>query len=139
MTTAMDREVCEAINAGENALYALKRAQNELHGARNWGILDMFGGRGFSTFIKHSKINNASQCMEQAKYELRRFSKELKDVEMYCDLNIQIGDFLIFADYFFDGLIADWMVQSRINDAARQVEQAICKVENVLGQLRRRM
>ena len=33
----------------------------------------------------------------------------------------------------------NWMVQSRINDAARQVEQAIRKVENVLGQLRTRM
>lgn len=43
--------------------------------------------------------------------------------------------FFTFADYFFDGIVADWLVQSKINDARRQVENAIVKVNYVMGQL----
>ena len=51
-------------------------------------------------------------------------------------LNINSGDFLTFADYFFDGFVADMMVQSRIRDAQRQVDDAIYRVESILSRLR---
>ena len=57
------------------------------------------------------------------------------DVDTAADFHIETGDFLSFADYFFDGLIADWLVQSRINDARRQVDSAIQRVEEVLRRL----
>ena len=43
---------------------------------------------------------------------------------------------MTFADVFFDGLIADIFVQSKINDARRHVQEAIARVEGILGQLR---
>ena len=55
----------------------------------------------------------------------------------WAEFHIQTGDFLSFADYFFDGFVADMLVQSKINDARRQVEDAIEKVNYILGQLRR--
>ena len=61
--------------------------------------------------LKHSKMDHAKQNMDQAKYDLRNFSRELNDVNMACDLHIDTGDFLSFADYFFDGFVVDWMVQ----------------------------
>ena len=85
--------------------------------------------------LKHSKIDQARQNMEQAKYDLRNFSRELNDVNIACDLNINIGDFLSFADYFFDGFVADWMVQDRINNARCQVEEAIRRTEYIISQL----
>lgn len=75
--------------------------------------------------------------MEQAKYDLRSFSKELNDVNMACNLNINTGDFLSFADYFFDGFVVDWVVQDRINNAKRQVEEAIRRTESIVSQLQR--
>ena len=75
--------------------------------------------------------------MEQAKYDLPTFSRELNDVNMACNLNINTGDFLSFADYFFDGFVVDWMVQDRINNAKRQVEEAIRRTESIIGQLQR--
>ena len=51
-------------------------------------------------------------------------------------MNVEISGFLTFADFFFDGLISDLFVQSRISDAKRQVNEAIYRVETVLGQLR---
>ena len=73
--------------------------------------------------------------MEPAKYELRNFSRELRDVSVSYHLEMETGDFLSFADWFFDSFLVDWMVQDRINKARDQVAQAIWKVENILRQL----
>lgn len=130
------REVNEAIQAGTRALRSLQQARESLNSAGNWGIVDLLGGGLISTFAKHSKMNDAERQIEQARGDLRRFRKELTDVDAFADIHIETGDFLAFADYFFDGLIADWMMQSRINDAKKQVDDAIQKVETVLRRLR---
>ncbi len=77
--------------------------------------------------LKHSKMDQAKQNMEQAKYDLRNFSRELNDVNMACNLNIDTGDFLSFADYFFDGFVVDWMVQDRINNAKKTGRRSYSK------------
>ena len=130
----IDRERQEAIDAGERALDSLYGVRKELESAGNWGLLDMFGGGMFTTFVKHSKMNDAQRYMERAKRDLAAFSRELADVSE--TLNINSGDFLTFADYFFDGFVADVMVQSRIRDAQRQVDDAIYRVESILSRLR---
>ena len=113
----IEKEKREAIEAGRRALNSLSAAKENLNSAKNWGLVDMFGGGFFSTMLKHSKMDHAKQNMDQAKYDLRNFSRELNDVNMACDLHIDTGDFLSFADYFFDGFVVDWMVQDRINTA----------------------
>ena len=134
--TDYQREVNEAIQAGTRALRSLQQARESLNSAGNWGIVDLLGGGLISTFAKHSKMNDAERQIEQARSDLRWFRKELTDVDAFADIHIETGDFLAFADYFFDGLIADWMMQSRINDAKQQVDNAIQKVETVLKRLR---
>lgn len=49
----------------------------------------------------------------------RGFRTELADVteQVSGDLHLEIGDFLHFADFFFDGLIADWMVHDKIAES----------------------
>ena len=131
----LEKEKREAIEAGQRALRSLQKARENLNSAGNWGLVDMFGGGFFTTMIKHSKIDQAKQNMEEAKYNLRSFSKELNDVNMACNLNIDTGDFLTFADYFFDGFFVDWLVQDKINNAKSQVEEAIRRTEAILRQL----
>lgn len=131
----LEKEKREAIEAGNRALCSLREAQKNLQSAKNWGIWDMLGGGFISTMAKHSKMDRAKQNMEQAKYDLKKFSKELDDVNMNYHLELQTGDFLSFADWFFDGFFVDWMVQDRINQASDQVSNAIYRVENILGQL----
>ena len=126
------REINEARMAGREALSALERAGEELHSAKNWGIWDMLGGGFLSTMVKHSKIDDASELMELAQSKLQRFQKELMDVQVPARFRVEIGNFLTFADFFFDGLIADWMVQSRIGEAQEQVEEAIRRVREAL-------
>ena len=88
-----------------------------------------------SSLAKHSKMNQARQHMEQAKWDLRNFSEELKDVNMISHLDIETDDFLSFADWFFDGFFVDWMVQDRINTARDQVEEAIQRLKVILREL----
>ena len=135
MTYDLEKEKREAIDAGSRALRSLRAAQDNLNSAKSWGISDMFGGGFISTMVKHSKMDQAKQNMEEARNDLRNFSRELNDVNMTCHLDIETGDFLSFADWFFDGFVVDWMVQDRINQASRQVEEAICRVEGILRQL----
>ncbi len=131
----MRTEVMEAIHAGEQALTSLRRASELLNSAKNWGIYDMLGGGFFGTMIKHSKMDLASDCMEEAKRQLQIFQRELKDVSMFTDFRLETGNFLTFADYFFDGLIADYMVQSKIEEARSQTQQAISHVSRLLVDL----
>ena len=75
--------------------------------------------------IKHSKLDDAQDKLQDAKFQLQIFQCELKDVDLPYHLGIEISDFLTFADFFFDGIIADWLVQSRINNAIEQVEKMV--------------
>ena len=132
----MRKEMQEAIEAGERALRCLYSAGDKLSSAKNWGLLDLFGGGFITDLIKHSKMEDASRYMEEAKYELQRFQRELKDVSGTIDLRIDVGSFLSFADFFFDGLLADFMVHSKIADAKRQVEETARRVEHILAELK---
>lgn len=132
-----EKEIREALRAGQDALDYLNRARECLNSAGNWGLLDMLGGGLLSTFVKHSKMNDAEELIQRARGALQRFQRELMDVDNVAEFHIETGDFLSFADYFFDGLIADWLVQSRINDARRKVDNAIERVNYIMDQLRR--
>lgn len=130
-------EIREAIVAGERALNSLYAAQNKLKSARGWGIFDMMGGGLLSDLMKHSRMNDASGYMEEARRDLEVFKRELADVSTSYNLRMDVDGFLTFADFFFDGLIADYLVQTKISQARGQVEEAIVKVSQILAELKR--
>ena len=130
-----EKEKREARLAGQRALASLQDARNYLRSARNWGIIDLFGGGGLSGLLKHAKVRDASRSSEQAKADLQVFQRELRDVQSIDGLRIEIGDFLTFADFFFDGFVADYLVQSKIRNAQEQVDRAIDMVSNILQSL----
>lgn len=130
-------EIREAIAAGERALRSLQAAQSKLNSARGWGIFDMLGGGLLSDLMKHSRMNDASSYMEAARRDLEIFKRELADVSTSYHLRMDVDGFLTFADFFFDGLIADYLVQTKISQARGQVEEAIVKVTQILAELKR--
>jgi len=127
----------QALQAGERAKISLQNALNCLNGARGWGIVDILGGGLISTFLKHSKMNKASEFINQAKLDLQTFARELNDLHMFDNIDINTGDFWGFADWFFDGFLSDFLIQQRINEARSQVQQAIYRVDNILNDVRR--
>ena len=129
------REIQEAIDAADVAIQHLYSARKYLNSAGNWGLVDIFGGGLISGMLKHGKMASAENEIEEARRALQRFSRELQDVSGYS--SIHIDDFLKFADFFFDGFIADMMVQSKIRKAQDQIDDAINRVETLLCRLRR--
>lgn len=128
-------EIYEAIQAADNTLSHLHRAQDYLRSAGNWGIADMLGGGMLSTLIKRGKMADAEQALCNARDAMRSFARELRDVDQALDIQLCSNGFLGFADYFFDGAIADWMVQSRIGTARRQVEDATRQIAALKNRL----
>lgn len=132
----MKQEIREAAGAGARALVSLRAAQEKLESARKWGIVDILGGGFITDVIKHSRMDDAAACMETARTDLQRFQKELKDVNIPSDLRMEVGGFLSFADFFLDGFVSDYLVQTRIADAREQVEDAIRYVERLITELK---
>ncbi len=130
------KEIREAIVAGERALNSLYEAREKLQKASDWGLFDIFGGNTFSGLMKHGRISEAKQCIEDANRNLRLFQKELRDVNVSLNLQIDIGGLLSAFDFLFDGFIADAMVQSKINKAKDSVNMAIPQVERALSRLK---
>ncbi len=129
----MDRrkEIQEAISAADDAVFALQRAYDFLRKASGWGVWDILGGGFITTFMKHARMNDAEEALEQARAAVRTFGRELQDVEDLEDIRIDTGDFLSFADYFWDGALTDILMQSRIGKSRRQVEDAIMRISRI--------
>lgn len=132
---AQMREIDEAISAGNAAIDQILSIEESLGSARSWGTLDILGGGFISGMVKHSHLDDAQNKVEHLQYLLSRFRTELSDVSIRADLQIQVDGFLRFADYFFDGIIADWAVLDRINESQGQVENVKCQVHSIMGNL----
>jgi DNA repair exonuclease SbcCD ATPase subunit len=130
------REVAEAISAGQAARQGISQVVADLQSAHGWGVWDLLGGDLLATAIKHSRIDDARQAVYAVQAALQRFQRELADVEQSAQFIIEdISTFETFADYFFDGLIADWVVQARIDRSLENARAAAQRLDGVLAQL----
>ena len=129
------KELREAVSAGQSAVNSLDIALDSLGSAQGWGTWDLLGGGLISDLAKHSHIDDASREVERAHHHLRRFKTELADVRINYDIRFETDGFAKFADFFFDGLIADWFMQSKINNSYDSVSDVKNQVNSVLYKL----
>ncbi|MEE8106849.1 MAG: hypothetical protein V3T86_15050 [Planctomycetota bacterium] len=130
------KDIDEAMRCAKTARRLLRSVVKSLGSAGNWGVADLLGGQYVATFMKHRKIDDAKARMASAQRALGALRRELADIKMDAlDSQIEIGGFATFADYFFDGLIADWFVQSRITKGKRRAEKTIAKLDRLVRQL----
>jgi hypothetical protein len=133
-----ERELEEALAAGKAVLTELDKVIGSLKSAGNWGTFDLLGGGILATAVKHSRIDRARSSVHQVQQLLSRFRRELADVSDFTGfgLDVQIGSFTSFADYFFDGLIFDWIVQSKINKSLSSAQRLKGEVKTLDRALR---
>ena len=81
-------------------------------------------------------MKDASAYLEEARENLRIFRSELSDVDSLDDALLDRSDFLSFADYFFDGFVADFLVQSRIQETRRKIAQTSSAIRRILDNLK---
>jgi hypothetical protein len=108
------KEIDEAILAGENLMENLKEIESALKSAKNWGVFDMLGGDFIADVGKHMKINQAQKHMAKAKIALQHFSREMADVGNADQMNIDMSGLMMAADFLFDNIFVDFMVQNKI-------------------------
>ena len=131
-----ERELEEAIAAGEEVLDLTERVLNSLDSAEGWGTFDILGGGIIADAMKYSDLDDAQLLIEELQDQLRRFKTELADVTIDYEMNIQIDGFLQFADFFFDNLFTDWAVMDKIHNSQHQVENTEEQIEHVMEKLR---
>lgn len=129
------KEITEAISAGNKVIDSLDLALEHLDSAEGWGTFDLFGGGLISDLAKHSHIDDAKSETEITQRLLRQFKTELADISIGSDIFIETEGFAKFADFFFDGLIADWFMQSRIQNSHESVSAVKSKVLSLMKRL----
>lgn len=129
------KELREAISAGNAALNTAKQVLSSLDSAEGWGTWDLLGGGLVADLAKHSHLDEAQGAVEQLQSQLRRFKTELADVTVQANMQVNVDGFLRFADYFFDGLFADWAVLDKISQSKEQVQNTKQQIETVLSRL----
>lgn len=129
------KEIREAISAGNKAKNIAEQVLSELDDAEGWGTWDLLGGGLISDLAKHSSLDDAQEEIEHLQVQLRRFKTELADVTIRAEMQVNIDGFLRFADYFFDGLFADWAVLDKIEESKSEVKNVINQIQAVLNKL----
>lgn len=135
------KEIGEAVAAGDEVIAGLDGVIAAFKSAGNWGIVDLIGGGIIVTAVKHSKIDRAKAGIHEVQSRLGRFRRELADLRTRPDvpLSVEIGSFEKFADYLFDGLIFDWIVQSKINKSLDAAVEMRAKMTSIVADLRRKL
>ena len=138
------QEIDKAIQAGQRARDSLLQAKECFNSAAgDWGLLGFLDmcGRGLlrliPTIVQWYRMKDAEQLVQQTCSDLKQFGKELTNVDTIAEFQVEIGDFLTFADCFLEDFPTDWLVQTKrmIWDAEKQVDDAIEQVEKILRQL----
>lgn len=129
------KEVDEAIKAGEDALETVEKTIRALSTVENWGVWDMLEERLPTTVIKHDNVDKVRKYAEQTQRQLDIFKREIADINMVTNIEICVGKFESFADYFFDGLIFDWVVQSEIGKSLDAVKNTKNQIDKAISKL----
>ena len=125
------REIREAQSAGRDALRAADKVLSELKSAQDWNTWDIWGGGGIITHMsKHGHLDEAQAHIMSLQGMLRNFKTELADINIQANMQVNVDGFLRFADYFFDGLFADWAVGDRISES----QSSVMSVRHKIGQ-----
>lgn len=136
---SLEQELIEARDAGEAVMDQIDRIRKSLSSASTWGTVDLFTDGFFADVAKYSHMDDAQAEMQELNRLLRRFSKELKDVDTHVNLSADIGSGMRFADFFFDGFFTDAMALNRIDRAKNQVEDIASQVQRHLDTVSRRL
>ena len=133
---AQKQEIKEAISAGFSARSTADRILSELEDADGWNTWDILGGGGIITHMaKHSHLDEAQDLVQELQGQLRRFKTELADIQISANMQVNIDGFLRFADYFFDGLFADWAVGDKISQSLSSVSNTKSEINRMLDKL----
>jgi len=125
------QKIKETLETGQVALETLKQAQIKLDSVKSWITIDGFGGSLLISIVKHSKIEETLQVLEEAKKNVRRFQLQLKTIELPMGVKKDVGIFVSFATFFLDGTVENYLIKERVNDVTEQLDDAVEMIEAI--------
>lgn len=131
------QELDDAIELGRRVYYCLKRAEEKLDKASDWGLIDLVTANFITSSIKHRRIREANEEIERARYYLKGFHRELEQIVFPKDISVKVGQLTRLADICFASRTMDLVVQDRINDTCEEVEKTRKQVRRVVLELKK--
>lgn len=131
----MSPEVNGAMNTLNRLIPLVEDAERQFKGARNWGFLDLLGGETLTDIIKHYKLHKAKNIMDEVDYLLHQLSQQLGGIDMPAEYRMELGGFSTFADFLFDGVLADAYMFSKIMSSLDQVQKLKFKLYTLKDKL----
>ena len=125
------KELSEAILAGKQVISTTTLAIKDLKSAKSLGVWDTLGGGMLVTMAKREHMSSAQSQINCINNDLKKFNKELADLNMSLDNEVDLSTYMGFADYFFDNFFMDLMVQDKIEKAMTNVEELYRKLETI--------
>ena len=132
----LERELSRALLAAQSARESLWLMSGSLDHARSWGTVDLLGGGLLSTWAKHDHLDDAQRAAQSARSALERLRGQMTALQKAVRVpQVELSSFAVFADYWMDGLFADWYVQSRIKEAQAGTDQTLSKLGSLISAL----
>lgn len=132
---ARQTELVEAISAGQDARDICREVVAALDDADAHATWDVLGSGLLADAAKHNHLDNAQELVNKLQTQLNRFRNEVMDVTEREGIHVSMGSFTRFADFFFDGLFADWAVKEHIQSALELALQTQEQIEDILRNL----
>ena len=127
------KEIQQAVREGKKTIRKFKIILVNLEKIEYWGTFTSRKQRNRDIRIKDRIIKD----INLADNHLQKFEKELLDVSDHfsMDYSRQIESTKDFLDYFYDGLIADWVIQGKIENSVNIIQHFSDKILRILSML----
>ena len=127
-----EKEIKEAIEAGEHVLDEIDGVLKELDSASSMATWDMFTDSFFLDLMKYNKIDKAENGLAYLERALERYQKELKDVHLETSLAYEeLSQMSRTFDIFFDNIFSDWNTRDTIRRNIEMLEDMIHEIKDV--------
>lgn len=133
----MDRlkELYEAKTAAQEVIARIDNALSSLDSASSWGIIDLFGGGMFSSFVKRERIKGANSEIKEISRSLSLLNKELEDVNMHLPAEISDAMSDNIFDICLDNIFTDIRVQGEIKEQMTELKNFRASVIELIEKL----
>lgn len=129
------KEINDVQKIIDEILSLIGEAETKFNKARNWGFFDILGGGFITDLFKHSNLDSASDIMNKINYLLKDLQRELDEVVTPTDFSMNTNTFASFADFIFDGVLADAYMQSKIMSSLKELKNLRSTLLNLKSKL----
>ena len=129
------KEINDVQKIIDEILSLIDEAETKFNKARNWGFFDILGGGFITDLFKHSNLDSASDIMNKINYLLKDLQRELDEVVTPTDFSMNTNTFASFADFIFDGVLADSYMQSKIMSSLKELKNLRSTLLNLKSKL----